>query len=225
MFTVVIPTFNSQAVLTHTLAGLVSAAADGAVREVVVADSGSTDSTADIADATGCLLFEAGETNTNACRDATKIATRGHWLLFLDPGVSLEPGWHHDALAFAEKAERSGRGQIAGVFRYAVDDIGLPARLKETGVVLERLVTGLPRGTQGLLISRTFYEDLGGHKPLGLLSGLDLARRIGRRRLYTLRARSYLPQEFASTTIAPGFLARGLIAAGLPSRLIRMGGN
>jgi glycosyltransferase involved in cell wall biosynthesis len=53
MLSVVIATHNSERALLPTLAALVSGAAAGIVREVIVADAGSRDATAAIADGAG----------------------------------------------------------------------------------------------------------------------------------------------------------------------------
>ena len=57
MISVVIPTLNSQAGLPAVLARLVPAAVDGLVREVIIADGGSSDGTTAIADQTGARLL------------------------------------------------------------------------------------------------------------------------------------------------------------------------
>jgi hypothetical protein len=44
----------------------------------------------------------------------------------------------------------------------------------------------LPYGDQGLLISRSLYERLGGFRPLPLMEDVDLVRRIGGSRLERL---------------------------------------
>jgi glycosyltransferase involved in cell wall biosynthesis len=59
MLSVVIPTHDSGYLLLPTLAALVAGAAAGLVREVIVADAGSQDATAEIADAAGCRLLRA----------------------------------------------------------------------------------------------------------------------------------------------------------------------
>ena len=45
-----------------------------------------------------------------------------------------------------------------------------------------------PRPEQGLIIARRFYDQLGGHRDHAGDVEADLLRRIGRRRLVTLRA-------------------------------------
>ena len=59
MISVVIPTRNAEQTLAATLSALVPAVVDGVVREVVVADCGSSDATREIADAAGARLVEA----------------------------------------------------------------------------------------------------------------------------------------------------------------------
>ena len=56
MLSVVIATENAERTLVPTLAALVPGAMAGLVREVIVADAGSSDATAIIADAAGCRI-------------------------------------------------------------------------------------------------------------------------------------------------------------------------
>src|SRR5580700_2007291 len=56
MLSVVIATENAERTLVPTLAALVPGATAGIVREVIVADAGSSDATALIADAAGCRI-------------------------------------------------------------------------------------------------------------------------------------------------------------------------
>ena len=45
---------------------------------------------------------------------------------------------------------------------------------------------GLPYGDQALLISRAFYEEIGGYQTIPLMEDVDLVRCIGRRNLCQL---------------------------------------
>jgi len=56
MLSVVIATENAERNLVPTLAALVPGAMAGVVREVIVADAGSSDATAEIADSAGCRI-------------------------------------------------------------------------------------------------------------------------------------------------------------------------
>ena len=84
---------------------------------------------------------------------------------------------------------------------------------------------GLPYGDQGLLISRGFYDALGGYRPLVLMEDVEFVRRIGRRRLVGLDA---VALTSAARYRRGGYLARplrnaaclGLYFLGLPPPLI-----
>src|SRR5215467_10246274 len=87
MLSVVIATHDSERALLPTLAALVSGAAAGTVREVIVADAGSRDATTAIADGAGCRVLVSTQ---RARLKAAAEAARAPWLLFLRPGVVLD---------------------------------------------------------------------------------------------------------------------------------------
>jgi hypothetical protein len=190
MISVIIATKNSEAELVHALSALVPAAAEGVVREVVIVDGGSTDNTEMVADAAGCCwASRAGATRSERLAHGVSLARRGDWLLFLRPETLLESGWHHEAQAFVERAARAQNGpRTAASFRLRYEAFGMGARISETIAALRSQLLGMPYGNQGLLISRSFYQKLGGHRPLPELEDLDIAKRIGRGRLVFLRA-------------------------------------
>jgi hypothetical protein len=83
----------------------------------------------------------------------------------------------------------------------------------------------LPYGDQGLLISRAFYESLGGFEPLPIMEDVELIRRIGRPRLSVLdcpaitssrryRDGGYLGRSFRN------LFCLGLYFLGLPPRFL-----
>ncbi|MHA7774174.1 glycosyltransferase [Roseibium sp. M-1] len=190
MISVIIPTINSEAELVHALSALVPAAAEGVIREVIVIDGGSSDNTEKVADAAGCSwVSRPGNPRSERLAHGASIARRGEWLLFLQPETLLESGWHHEAQAFIERAARAPNGpRMAASFRLRHEAFGLSARVSEAFAALRTQLLGMPYGNQGLLISRQFYQKLGGHKPLPELEDLDIAKRIGRSRMMFLRA-------------------------------------
>ncbi|AXS39529.1 glycosyltransferase [Breoghania sp. L-A4] len=191
MFAVVIPTRNSEATLVEVLAALVPAAADGIVREVIVADAGSTDATEAIADGAGCRWVVVSGGRGGQLAAGAAAAKRGTWLMFLEPDCILEAGWHHEVAGFVERAERSARADtVAGRFRYAVDELGWTARLKEWWACTRSIVFGIGYANQGLVLSRQLYDRLGGHRPLEVMADADFVRRLGRRRIVHLGVRA-----------------------------------
>lgn len=87
MLSVVIETHNDEDALARTLASLVGAAVEGAVREVIVVDRGSTDQTSRVADHAGCHYLAEGGV------DAAIRQSKSDWLLLLEPGSRLGGDW------------------------------------------------------------------------------------------------------------------------------------
>jgi glycosyltransferase involved in cell wall biosynthesis len=159
MISVVIPTLNAAARLPATLAALVPAAVDGLVKEVVVADGGSTDDTLAVAEDAGARVVTA-ERGRGRQLAAGCAAARGAWLLALHADTRLPEGW-----ALAAARHMAERPERAGWFRYRLDDPAPVARLWEAGVGLRCRVLAAPYGDQGLLLSRTLYDAAGGYPP------------------------------------------------------------
>jgi rSAM/selenodomain-associated transferase 2 len=189
MISVIIPTLNAEKTLAPTLAALVPAVVDGLVQEAILVDGGSTDETCLIADAAGAQLITAPR-GRGTQLDAGAAASRGDWLLFLHADTVLEPFWAEEAKSFIERVESGRRRQAAAFFRFALDDDGLMPRLIEKMVGLRCLLFALPYGDQGLLISRQFYNRLGGFRPIPLMEDVDLVRRLKRNEIAMLASRA-----------------------------------
>jgi len=218
MISVIIATRNSEAHLVHALSALVPAAAEGIVREVIVVDGGSTDNTDRIADAAGCnWVLRRGASRGECLSHGANLASRSDWLLFLQPETLLEGGWHHESQAFVERAARAPNGtRTAASFRLRYETFGISARVSEFCAALRSQLLGMPYGNQGLLISRQFYQALGGHRPLPELDDLDIAKRIGRGRMVFLRAAavaSGVPTEGGAVARFRQALARFCVGA------------
>lgn len=179
---IVIPTYNAAAELRRSLPPLASMAAVGLLREVILADGGSDDATAAIAEHSGAVLVEAPKGRGSQLA-AGADAARGSWLLFLHADTALAPGWEDAVRAFIAAPDNGGR---AAFFRFRLDDEAFAARLLESVVRLRCRLLRLPYGDQGLLISRRHYGRLGGYREFPLMEDVDIVRRIGRRRLAEL---------------------------------------
>ncbi len=188
MISVVIPTRNSEEALARTLSTLVTGAADGTVREVVVVDGGSEDQTRLVAEGTGCDLISGAGGIWARCAIGAAAAQRGEFLMFLRPGVLLDPGWASDFQAAVERRLRHGDSRFAAVFRLASDDDTLSGSLRHYLLRLFNRCAGATHPDQGLIVSRNYFRELGGFSRRDGLAGVDLVRRVGRRRLVRLRA-------------------------------------
>jgi glycosyltransferase involved in cell wall biosynthesis len=187
MVSVVIPTLNAERLLPRCFDSLIAAAVRGVVREVIVADGGSQDATLAIADAAGAQIVHTRKGRAQQLIQGAGIA-KSDWLLFLHPETALEPGWEVEAESFMDQAvmERPR----AAVFRFALEDFGATARRAEAKAHLRTALFALPYGDQGLLIPKRLYHKIGGYRGLSHMEDADIVRRIGRRRLVTLRARA-----------------------------------
>ena len=187
MISVIIPTLNAERLLPRCFDSLIGAAVSGVVREVIAADGGSTDATLMIADAAGAHIVHSRANRGAQFVDGARMA-RSDWLLFLYPETALEPGWDVEAESFLAQAEMER--PRAAVFRFALEEFGGEARRAEALANLRAALFALPYGDQGLLIPKRLYQKLGGYRALADLEDADLVRRIGRRRLVSLRARA-----------------------------------
>lgn len=188
MITAILVTRDNEIDLAFALAPLVPAAVEGVLREVIVIDGGSRDGTLAVADAAGCRIVKGS--GRAALLEAAEDA-KADWLLFLSPLSALDPGWHGEAMAFIDRAILSGRGrEAAAAFRLSRVEPGFTARLAEWAATFRSRVVAAPHAEQGLLVSRPLYRSVGGHRALPAMADVDLARRIGRRRLTLLRSRA-----------------------------------
>lgn len=144
MISVVIPTLNDEAVLGRALAPLVPAAVAGLVREVIVADGGSTDATLEIADDAGCRILAGTPSSDDRMRAAAERA-QSEWLMLMRPCIQLLPGW--ESIVRQHVETRAGEGA------------SLP--LTPTGAVAW-LVSLLPsRGSAALVVRRAAFAAEG----------------------------------------------------------------
>ena len=176
---VLIPALNAADGLGRTLAALA-----GQVREVIVADGGSTDATRAMAEAAGARVIEAPRGRGSQLAAGARAVT-APWMLVIHADTIPGPGWREAAAAFMADPANLSR---AGYFRFALDDAAPQACRLERAVAWRCRALGLPYGDQGLLIPRGFYEALGGYRAIPIMEDVDLVRRIGRRRLVALDA-------------------------------------
>jgi hypothetical protein len=115
--------------------------------------------------------------------------------LFLNADTVLEEGWERSATAFMRRVDHGERTPAAGAFAFRLDDKGLAPRLLERLIHLRCKLWPIPHGDQGLLIPRQLFDAVGGYRDLPVLADVDLARRLGRRRLAMLDARAITSPE------------------------------
>jgi rSAM/selenodomain-associated transferase 2 len=173
----IIPTLNVAASLPRTLAAL-----RGRVAEIIIADGGSSDGTAALAQAADARVIRAPRGRGPQLRAAAEAATQ-LWLLAIHADTRPGPGWQEAVAGFIAQSENTAK---AAHFRFALDDPAPEARRLEAMVTWRCRWLGLPYGDQGLLIAQDFYQALGGYEPVPIMEDVALIRRIGRKRLRAL---------------------------------------
>jgi glycosyltransferase involved in cell wall biosynthesis len=191
MLSAIIATHESERSLVPTLAALVPGAATGLIAEVIVADAGSRDATAEVADIAGCRFIASTDPIGSRLR-AAAATVRTPWLIFLHAGTVLQPGWIEAVDRFIQTAGLNGGGGRAAVFRPPGAADPMRPGFAELLSLIRLALGGGPRPEQGLLIAKRFYEELGGH-PAGADAEAALLRRVGRRRIAMLGATAMRP--------------------------------
>lgn len=117
---------------------------------------------------------------------AAAATARASWLLFLAPGTVPDATWIEETRRFIEQADLRGCATTrAAAFRPGSATFR-PALL-EAFALLWAALSARPDTSQGLLIARSLYDALGGHRDVPEPER-DLARRLGRRRVMLLRS-------------------------------------
>ena len=197
---VVIPTLDAAARLGRCVEALGEGLMAGVVRELVIADGGSSDGIAELAEALGARLVTARRGRGSQLAAGARAA-EGEWLLFLHADTALAPGW-----ADAVRAHIAARPGKAGYFRLRFDGDGAMAGVVAGWANLRSRLLGLPFGDQGLLVSREVLDAMGGYPEIPLMEDVAMARRLGRRRLAMLPA--------TAVTSAERYASRGWIRRG-----------
>jgi hypothetical protein len=186
MLSAVISTENSERSLVPTLLALVPAAAAGLLAQVVIADAGSRDATAEVADIAGCSFTSSTEALGIRLK-AAAATVRSPWVMFLRAGSVPQPGWIEAADHFMQTTGHSEDAGRAAVFRLPSTAYAVRPGLAELLTAVRAAFAGGPRPEQGLLIAHRLYNAIGGHSG-GDDAETTILRRLGRQRLAVLPA-------------------------------------
>jgi len=173
MISVVVPTLNDARYLGPTLDTLQPY---GHRLEVIVADGGSDDGSAEIAAAYEGVHWVTAEGGRAHQLNRGAAVARGDTLLFLHADTRLEPGWPTDV----EEAVSQPRFGL-GAFRLRLDAQGWPYRLIERAVALRTRVFNLPYGDQALFVRKADFEQISGFPEIPLLEDVELVWRMRKR--------------------------------------------
>lgn len=169
---IVIPTLNEAAGIAAALADLAPLRAAGC--EVIVADGGSGDATANLA-APLCDRIVAAPRGRAAQMNAGAAAAQGDALLFLHADTRLPP----DALS-AIGAALAGGGVRWGRFDVRLDGSHPLLWVIERMMNLRSRLTAVATGDQALFMTRSAFEAAGGFAPIPLMEDVAISKTLRR---------------------------------------------
>lgn len=210
----VIPALNEAGVLPRLLNTLRPVS----TLEIVVADGGSTDGTAAVAERLGAKVIQCPP-GRGAQLNAGARAVTGDILFFIHADVMPPPGF--------EKAipEILGvPGVAAGAFRLSIGAPELAFRMIERAANARSRLFGLPYGDQGFFLKRSTFDRMGGFADIPLMEDVDMVRRcrqagkvVTADESMTVSARRWRKEGWLATTLRNSALL-GLFLAGVPAR-------
>lgn len=173
---VVIPALNEEAWLPSAVASVREGAVGTGAAEVVVADCGSADRTAEVARGLGCrVVVEPGLRGRGPAVDAGGRAARGDVLLFLDADCRLPEGWDR-----AVEAALADPEVVGGGFEMRLDGPGRGLRFVEAVNRLRYRRSRLFYGDQGVFVRASAWRAVGGFRGARILESAKLCRRLKR---------------------------------------------
>ena len=167
---VIIPTFNEERTIGHTL----DRVRGGSTWEVIVVDGRSTDRTREIACAHGATVVESPLGRGRQLAAGASIAT-GDTLLFLHADTSLPLGFEDHVFRALDRP-----GVCAGAFRLMIDGEGRSFRLIEKMVNFRSRVRQMPYGDQAIFVRANVLHQVGGFPDLPIMEDYVLMRRLRR---------------------------------------------
>ena len=193
---IVIPTLNAGQVLSGTLQALMEGLHSGLIRELIVTDGGSEDTTLEMAEEAGAVIVKGPPSRGGQLKRGCEVA-KGEWLLILHADTELQAGW------CSVVADCLPMGRPA-VFRLRFRADGFGADWVAGWANLRSRLFGMPYGDQGLLVRRVDYVVAGGYPDQPLMEDLALIRALPRVAL--LKAESV---TCAERYIRQGWFCRG----------------
>jgi len=171
---VVIPCYNEEADLEECLRSIHRDAF-----EVIVSDGGSTDRTVEIAGKfTEKVRVVSGGRNRSESMNIGAIETCGDLILFLHADTVLPLDWaaHVRTLLLTSPILKIN-SILVGAFEFGLKEYQPGQACIVKGTNLRSRVFSLPYGDQGLFMSKTTFEVLGGYPAVPFMEDLDFIKR------------------------------------------------
>jgi len=211
-----VPTLNEAALIQPFLRRLHERAAEA---EIVVADGGSSDGTAELATAS-CHRVVHGKPGRAGQMNAGAGTARGEILWFLHVDVRVPRGCLNEI-----ERIMANPGVAGGFFRIRVPRSQLIYRLTDGFAHYAGLLLGMRCGDHGIFCRRSVFVEIGGFPEVPLMEDVEFFRRLRRcgrvkhsRKRIVVSPRRYEAIGRARLTFAYGLIATlYLFGASLPT--------
>jgi len=217
VISVIVPTLNEAANIEQTLAPIVSL--EGV--EVIVADGGSEDATAEIARRLGAKVVFSARGRGRQMNAAAALAS-GDVLLFLHADSRLPVNFAKHVRSVLND------GAIAGAFRLTIADKQRTLRLVEWVVSVRSRCLQMPYGDQAVFVTANVFYRVDGFPNWPLMEDVELCRRLrkhGQIRLaaasVSTSARRWIKLGVVKTTLINQCCIAGYALGLSPERLVR----
>ncbi|MEG4204742.1 TIGR04283 family arsenosugar biosynthesis glycosyltransferase [Microcoleus sp. Pol7_A1] len=165
---IIIPVLNEA----PTIARVISTALQAKNVEIIVADGGSSDGTADIAKSLGIRVICTARGRAVQMNAGAAAAT-GEILLFLHADTLLPRGYDSGAREALAKPSA-----VAGAFQLKIEARRFCLRLVETGVNWRSNFLQMPYGDQAIFLKAATFDKMGGFPDLPLMEDFEFVRRL-----------------------------------------------
>ena len=215
---VIIPTLNESVRIGRLLANV----ALGYVREIIVADGGSVDTTVGQAAKAGVRICRGPAGRAKQMNHGAAAAT-GSVFLFLHADSRLPENFDRVIQRVLADEHVS-----AGAFSLGIDGLSSQIRLVEYWANLRSRYLGMPYGDQGLFVRAVDFNRIGGYPDMPIMEDFVIVRRLrktGRivtapERIYT-SARRWRRMGVLRTTLINQMIVAGYLTGVPAERLAR----
>ena len=170
---VIVPVLNESAGFPGLLDRLVPLVRNGA--EVIIADGGSDDDCASIAERAGFIVVRARRGRARQMNAGAGLAT-GDVLLFLHADTRLP-----DAAESIVVQALANSGRVWGRFDVRISGRPLMLRVVSHLMNLRSRLTGIATGDQAMFVTRAAFDAVGGFSDQPLMEDIELSRQLRKR--------------------------------------------
>ena len=197
--TLVIPTYNAEKTINTTLSILKIN-----FKNIIIIDGKSKDQTKEICRKYNIQLFTSKRNRGMQLNlGAEKVVT--NWIFFIHADSILENTAIEEINAFISNNNNKFK---AASFKLKFDQKNIYSTLLSKMVIFRSKYFKLPYGDQGLIISKVFYNKIGGFKALPIMEDVEIIRNIGFKNIKILN--SYIVTDSIRYK-SEGWLIRPLI--------------